>query len=47
MAGKKMTTYQFMLEIAGRVDSSFGRATGAAGGNVGKLQSIVKKLKKN
>lgn len=44
MAGKKMTTYQFMLEIAGRVDSSFGRATGAAGGNVGKLQSIVKKF---
>ena len=44
MSGKKMTTYQFMLEIAGRVDSSFGRATGAAGGNVGKLQSIVKKF---
>ena len=44
MAEKKMTTYQFMLEIAGRVDSSFGRATGAAGGNVGKLQSIVKKF---
>ena len=44
MAGKKMTTYQFLLEIAGRIDSSFGRATGAAGGNIGKLQGIVKKF---
>ena len=46
MAGKKMTTYQFLLEVAGRVDSSFGRATGAAGGKVGKLQGIVQKFGK-
>lgn len=40
------TTYKFLMEIAGKVDASFGRSVNGANGQLGKLQNGLKKLAK-
>lgn len=45
MAGKS-TTYKFLMEIAGKVDASFGSSVNKATGKLGKMQSAVQKLAK-
>lgn len=42
----KNTTYKFLMEIAGKVDASFGRSVNGANGQLGKLQNGLKKLAK-
>lgn len=45
MAGKS-TTYKFLMEIAGKVDASFGSSVNKATGKLGKMQTAVQKLAK-
>ena len=42
----KQSTYKLLVELAGKVDGSFGAATSSASGQVGKLQGLMQKLAK-